>query len=82
MNITFQKQSGKADSPHINNTEGTKPHRAQEKTGQKTGHNKTGAVNLSFSAGEGGLDILGVMGDGREGHDKAKTLTQLQQEAS
>ena len=82
MNITFQNQSNKADSPHVNNTEGTKPHRAQEKTGQKTGHNRAGAVNLSFSAGEGGLDILGMMGDGREGHDKARTLTQLQQEAS
>ena len=79
MNITFQNQSSKADSSHANHTdrtENTKPRRVQE----RPAHNE--AVNLNFSAGEGGLDVLGMMGDDREGHDKAKTLTQLQQEAS
>lgn len=81
MNITFQNQSGRCDSANTNYTDRTesgKTCRAQE----KTRYREPGGVNVSFSAGEGGLDVFGVMGDEKLGRDKAKTLAELQQEAS
>lgn len=81
MNITFQNQSGRCDSANTNYTDRTesgKTCRAQE----KTRHREPGGVNVSFSAGEGGLDVFGVMGDERQGRNKTRTLAELQQEAS
>lgn len=81
MNITFQRQGVKADSISVNHTERTeieKPRPSREKTMAKGAD----AVNVSFFAGDTGPDMFGVAGSEKEGHDKAKTLAQLQQEAS
>lgn len=81
MNITFQNQSERCDFANTNyadRAEGGRPHRAQE----KTKHSEACGVNMTFSAGEGGLDVFGVMGDADQGRDRAKTLAELQQEAA
>lgn len=78
MNITVQNQHNRPDAVNGNHAEGARTYRAPEK--QKT--NTSEAVNVSFSAGEGGLDIFGIMGEDREGHEKPQTMTELQQQAA
>lgn len=86
MKINFHNQNGRADSAntistninHTDRAEAAKSYRAQEKSRSKG----TDAVNVSFFAGEAGANVFGVMGNDKGGRDKAKTLAELQQEAS
>lgn len=84
MNITFQNQTIKNDPQALNHAD-----RADLKNIGNTGTvrnpgkaGKSGAADFSLSAAESNLDLSGGFGVDRNDRKKAKSLTDLQQEAS
>lgn len=76
MNIVIQNQNNHAEAVvRGERAEGAKTAHAPE----KTKGSRQGTENVSFTKGE---DAFAVFGDDRDGKDKAKTLTELQQEAA
>ncbi|MCM1099775.1 MAG: DUF6240 domain-containing protein [Clostridium sp.] len=93
MNISFQNQDKRTDAGTAGYPERTgygrdartsnsteRRIRTEEKSSVKK--NVSGSANVTFSVGEDGLNVFGDLGVDREGWDKGKTLTDLQQEAS
>ena len=82
MNITFPNQANQANrvgGPVPNMQESTRAYTAQDTTKKTAGRQ---AANVSFSAAESNLNRPGLFPEDKDGREKGKTLTDLQQEAS